>query len=94
MTSEITTKIALFKGKTIRKTIYKNKWWFSVVDVIEVLTDTERPRKYWSDLKAKLVKEGYFEVSEKIGQLKMLASDGKMCETDSADTETIFRIIQ
>jgi len=46
MTSEITTKIALFKGKTIRKTIYKNKWWFSVVDVIEVLTDTERPRKY------------------------------------------------
>ncbi|MBU0722399.1 Bro-N domain-containing protein [Patescibacteria group bacterium] len=86
--------IALFKGNTIRRAIYQKEWWFSVIDVIEVLTNTERPRKYWSDLKKKLIKEGYFEVSEKIGQLKMVAPDGKMRETDSATTETMLRIIQ
>lgn len=89
-----TTKIAIFQKKEIRKTIYKNEWWFSVIDIIEALTGTDRPRKYWSDLKKKLVKEGFFEVSEKIGQLKLVAPDGKMRETDCANTETIFRIIQ
>lgn len=87
-------KIAIFHGKKIRRTIYKNEWWFSVVDVIEALTGTERPRKYWSDLKQKLMTEGYREVSENIGQLKLIASDGKMRETDCANTEGIFRIIQ
>ena len=89
-----TTKIALFKGKKIRKIIYNDEWWFSVVDVIEALTGTDRPRKYWNDLKKKLIEEGYREVSEKIGQLKFEASDGKKYLTDSASTETIFRIIQ
>ncbi|MFZ1720628.1 MAG: Bro-N domain-containing protein [Candidatus Moraniibacteriota bacterium] len=89
-----TAQIALFKGKQIRKTIHQNEWWFSVVDVIEALTETDRPRKYWSDLKKKLTTEGYTEVSEKIGQLKMLAPDGKMRETDCANTETMFRIVQ
>lgn len=89
-----TTRIALFKGKKIRRTIYKNRWWFSVVDIIEVLTGTIRPRKYWNDLKSKLVEEGYREVSEKIGQLRLEASDGKKYLTDCADTETVFRIIQ
>lgn len=65
-----------------------------MVDVIEVLTGTNRPRKYWADLKKKLEGEGFFQLSEKIGHLKMPASDGKMRETDCADTETIFRIIQ
>ena len=88
------TKIALFKGKAIRKTIYKNEWCFSVVDIIEALTGTERPRKYWNDFKKKLKEEGYIEVSEKIGQLKLEAPDGKMRETDCANTETMFRIIQ
>lgn len=88
------TKIAIFKGKEIRKTIYKNEWWFSVVDVVEALTGTDRPRKYWNDLKTKLIKEGYAEVSEKIGQLKLEAPDGKLRETDCANTETVFRIIQ
>lgn len=88
------TKIAIFKGKEIRKTIYKNEWWFSVVDVVEVLTGTDRPRKYWNDLKTKLVKEGYTEVSEKIGQLKLQSPDRKLRETDCANTETVFRIIQ
>ena len=89
-----TTKIAVFKGKEIRKTIHKNEWWFSVVDVVEALTGTDRPRKYWNDLKTKLVKEGYSEVSEKIGQLKLKAPDGKLRDTDCANTETVFRIIQ
>ncbi|PIN67012.1 MAG: phage antirepressor protein [Candidatus Altarchaeum sp. CG12_big_fil_rev_8_21_14_0_65_33_22] len=88
------TKIAIFKWKKIRRIIYQNEWWFSVVDIIEALTGTDRPRKYWNDLKKKLTEEGYHEVSEKIGQLKMEASDGKKYHTDCADTETVFRIIQ
>jgi len=72
-----TTKIAIFKGKKIRKIIYNNEWWFSVIDIIEVLTGTARPRKYWNDLKKKLINEGYNELSENIGQLKLLSNDGK-----------------
>ncbi|MFH1386504.1 MAG: Bro-N domain-containing protein [bacterium] len=86
--------IAIFRGKEIRKAIHNNEWWFSIVDIIEVLTGSDRPRKYWNDLKKKLEKEGYSEVSEKIGQLKIPAPDGKMRETDCANTETLFRIIQ
>ena len=88
------TKIAVFKGKRVRRIIHNDEWWFSIINVIEILTDTERPRKYWLDLKKKLIKEGYFEVSEKIGQLKMFAPDGKMRDTDCANTATMFRIIQ
>lgn len=87
-------KIAIFQKKEIRKIFYKGEWWFSVIDVVETLSGTDRPRKYWSDLKKKLVKEGFSEVSEKIGQLKMPAPDGKLRETDCATTETMFRIIQ
>ncbi|MCD4813439.1 Bro-N domain-containing protein [bacterium] len=86
--------IAIFKGEKIRKTIYKNEWWFSVVDIIEALTGNDRPRKYWNDLKKKVIDEGYSELSEKIGQLKLEAPDGKLRETDCANTEGIFRIIQ
>ncbi len=89
-----TNQIALFKGKKIRKIIHNKEWYFSVIDVIEALTGTDRPRKYWSDLKKKLKNEGFFEVSEKIGQLKMESPDGKMRKTDCANTETMFRIIQ
>jgi len=71
----------------------QNKWFISIVDAIEILTGTDRPRKYWSDLKSKLKKEGS-ELSEKIGQLKMLSSDGKYYLTDVADTEQLFRLIQ
>ncbi len=88
------TNIAVFRGKEIRKTIHKNEWWFSIVDVAEALTGSERPRRYWNDLKKKLLQEGYVELSEKIGQLKLPSSDGKLYETDCANTETIFRIIQ
>lgn len=71
----------------------QEKYFFSIVDVIQILTDTDRPRKYWSDLKTKLIKEGS-EVSEKIGQLKMTSPDGKQRLTDVADTEQLLRLIQ
>jgi len=69
------------------------EWFFSIIDVVEILTDTDRPRKYWNDLKKKLQKEGS-ELSEKIGQLKMLAADGKKYKTDVANTNQLFRLIQ
>lgn len=89
------TAIKLFEEKQVR-TIWdegQEKWYISIVDVIEILTGTDRPRKYWSDLKGKLKKEGS-ELSEKIGQLKMKSSDGKFYQTDVADTEQLFRLIQ
>ncbi|MDP2158420.1 MAG: Bro-N domain-containing protein [Nitrospirota bacterium] len=88
------THLAVFKGRQIRRTLHKNEWWFSIIDVVEVLTGSDRPRKYWNDLKNKLSDEGYDELSEKIGQLKLEASDGKKYETDCANTETMFRVIQ
>jgi len=89
------TTVKLFETKKIRSVWSEDdqKWYFSIVDVIEVLTGTDRPRKYWNDLKSKLQKEGS-QLSEKIGQLKMLAEDGKMRETDVADTEQLLRLIQ
>ncbi len=93
MTKE--TAIKLFEEKHVR-TVWdeeQEKWYISIVDVIEILTGTDRPRKYWSDLKSKLKKEGS-ELSEKIGQLKMQSSDGKFYQTDVADTEQLFRLIQ
>jgi len=89
-----TTKIALFKGKKIRRIIHQNEWWFSVIDVCEALTGSTIPRRYWSDLKIKLKQEGFNEVYEKIVQLKLEAPDGKKRETDCANTETLFRIVQ
>ncbi len=88
-------KIAIFEGQKIRRVWDEEKelWYFAIMDIVEVLTQTGRPRKYWNDLKTKLKAEGS-QVSEKIGQLKIQASDGKYYETDAADTETMFRIIQ
>jgi len=89
-----TTKIALFKGKKIRKTLFQNEWWFSVVDVIKALTDSERPSVYWTIMKARVKIEADFELFTFCKQLKLLAEDGKMRSTDCANTEGIFRIIQ
>lgn len=88
-------QIALFQGKKIRRhwDERKEKWYFSVIDVIEVLTGSTIPKRYWSDLKRKLKEEGS-EVYEKIVQLKFMAGDGKMYLSDAVDTEVIFRIIQ
>jgi len=89
------TAIKLFEQKQVRSNWdeKQEKWYFSVIDVIEILTNTNRPRKYWSDLKAKLKQEGS-ELSENIGQLKMQSEDGKYYKTDVADTEQLFRLIQ
>jgi len=94
MSEQKTPRLAVFEGKRIRKILHQGEWWFSIIDVVEVLVGGDRPRKYWSDLKQKLATEGYVEVSEKIGQLKMAAPDGKQRFTDCANTETLFRIIQ
>ena len=88
-------KIAIFEGNQIRRRWDEEKelWYFSVVDIILVLTGSSIPRRYWSDLKNKLKNEGS-EVYEKIVQLKIVAEDSKNRETDMADTETALRIIQ
>ena len=88
-------KIKLFEEKKIR-TLWDSEteeWYFSVVDVVAVLTDSENPRRYWSDLKRKLVKEGS-QLYEEIVQLKMLSSDGKYYKTDVATAQQLFRLIQ
>ncbi len=87
--------LTLFESKEIRRIWHNERWFFSIIDIIGVLTESDRPRKYWSDLKAKLAEEGFQnELSEKIGQLKLIASDGKKYATDCADTEALLRIIQ
>lgn len=93
MTKE--NSIQLFDNKKVRSVwdSEQEKWFISIIDVIEVLTETDRPRKYWSDLKAKLKKEGS-QLSENIGQLKIQSTDGKFYKTDVADTEQLFRLIQ
>ena len=92
---KLETIIKLFEGSEIRS-IWDNEledYYFSVVDVIRALTDSDRPRKYWNDLKLKLKDEGS-QLSEKIGQLKMQSSDGKKYLTDVLDTEGILRLIE
>lgn len=87
--------VKLFEEKQVR-TVWdgeQEKWYFSIIDVIAALTGNERPRKYWNDLKTKLLREGS-QLSEKIGQLKLPAEDGKLRLTDVADTEQLFRLIQ
>ena len=89
------SKIQLFEDKRIRTAWDEGneEWLFSIVDVVEVLTGTENPRRYWSDLKRKLKSEGS-QLYEKIVQLKMTAEDGKKRLTDVADAEQLLRIIQ
>lgn len=88
-------EIAVFKGKEIRRVCHNGEWMFSVVDVIGAITDSDRARKYWSDLKRQMIeKEGFVELSENIGQLPLPGSDGKLYRTDVANTETLFRIVQ
>jgi len=90
----IETKIAIFRGKQIRKTIYKNEWWISVIDVIAALTDSVNPRDYWFKMKIRVKDEEGAQLSTNCRQLKLESSDGKRYLTDCANTETMFRIIQ
>ena len=85
--------LVAFQGKKIRRTWFNDEWWFSVADIVEALTESERARKYWSDLKTRLTEEG-FELSAKIGQLKLVSADGKSYLTDCVNTKNVFRIIQ
>jgi tyrosyl-tRNA synthetase len=87
--------IVLFNQNHVRRQWNEDRedWYFSIIDIISILTDSNTPKRYWSDLKIKLKKEGS-EVYEKIVQLKLLAQDGKKHPTDVGDTETILRIIQ
>jgi len=87
------TKIVLFKSRKIRRTIYQNEWWFSVVDACEALTDSVDAGAYWRKLKQRLIEEGS-EVVTFCHGLKLQAPDGKMRKTDCANTEGIFRIVQ
>ena len=86
--------IKLFEDKEVRSIwdAEQEKWYISITDVIEILTGSPRPRKYWNALKTKLKAEGS-ELSQKLGQLKMQSADGKFYNTDVADTEQLFRLI-
>ena len=87
------TKLAIFQQKKIRRTIHNNEWWFSVVDICSVLTESKDPGAYWRKLKQRLNEENS-EVVTNCHGLKLTASDGKKYNTDCANTEGIFRIIQ
>ncbi len=94
MPNTLDAKIVLFKGKQIRKRIHENEWWFSVVDVVEALTDSNKPRVYWQAMKVRVKSSDRIQLSTICRQLKLESADGKMYETDCANTEGIFRIIQ
>lgn len=87
--------LKLFENKKIRYVwnAEEEEWYFSVIDVVEVLTESDRPRKYWNDLKKKLETEGS-QLSDKIGQLKLPAADGKLYKTDVLSTKNVLRLIQ
>ena len=86
-------KLSVFEGKNVRRIWHKDEWYFSVVDVIEALTDSVNPRNYWNMLKAREEEQGV-ELYTNCVQLKLTAEDGKLRETDCANTEALFRIIQ
>ena len=87
-------KMAVFKGKKIRRILHNNEWWFSIVDVVSALTESFNPRDYWYKMKIRVKTEERSELSTFCLQLKLESADGKKYETDCANTEGIFRIIQ
>jgi len=87
--------LVVFQEKAIRRTWHNEEWWFSIIDVVGILSETAIPKRYWSDLKRKLAQEaGSGQPYEKIVRLKLSAPDGKQRDTDCANTETLFRVIQ
>lgn len=90
------SNIKLFEHKQIRSSYNQQEqsWYFSVIDVVEVLTESPRARKYWHAFKTKMISEGFDELCHKLGQLKLQSTDGKSYLTDVADTKTLLRIIQ
>ena len=89
----INKSLVVFQDKKIRRAWHNNQWHFSIIDIVAVLTGSTIPKRYWSDLKTKINEEG-FEAYDKIVQLKLPAEDNKLRETDCANTETVFRLIQ
>jgi hypothetical protein len=87
-------KLVVFKDKAIRRILHENEWWFSVIDVVSVLTESNKPRDYWFRMKDRVKNEDKAELSTICRHFKMEAPDGKMRMTDCANTESIFRIIQ
>lgn len=87
-------RLAVFKGKTIRRTIHQDEWWFSVIDIITVLTESTNPRDYWYKMKVRVKEDDGVELSTICRQLKLESSDGKKYRTDCTNTEGSFRIIQ
>ncbi len=90
------SNIKLFESKQVRSEWNEQgqKWYFSIIDVVEILTESNNPRRYWSDLKIKLQKEGFTQLYEIIVQLKLESADGKKYTTDCADAKNLLRIIQ
>ena len=87
-------KIAVFSGKAIRRVFHNNEWWFSIIDVVEALTESLNARDYWYKMKTRLHSEEGIQLSTFCRQLKLESTDGKSYETDCANTEAVFRIIQ
>lgn len=89
------TQICLFKAQEIRQILHNDEWWYSIVDIVGVLSQSTNPSRYWSELKKKLVEEsGTSQLFDEIEQLNMPGKDGKLYATDCANTETIFRVLQ
>jgi prophage antirepressor-like protein len=88
-------RLVMFKGKEIRQVFHDNEWLFSVIDIVKVLSDSSRPRKYWNDLKKRLVgQEGFNELFANTEKLPMPSADGKMRGTEVVNTEALFWIVQ
>ena len=92
--TNLTKNLTIFEKKEVRRTWHNEQWYFSIVDIVSILSGSQNPRRYWSDLKIKLVSEGYSQLYEEIVQLKLPSSDGKLYETDSCHLQGIFRVIQ
>ena len=90
------SSIKLFESNKIRSVWIEaeQQWYFSIIDVVKALTDSENPRRYWSDLKRKIKKEGFIQLYDFIVQLKLVADDGKRYSSDCANTQSLLRIIQ
>ena len=87
--------VAAFKGKEVRRVLHDNEWYFSIVDVLEAITDSASPKQDWAELRSNMVEDGDFDdILDSIETLKMPDADGKDVDTDAANVETLFRIIQ
>lgn len=95
MESHLSEQILVFSEHSIRSIFHENQWWYSAIDVVQILSESANPRRYWSDLKRQLIEsEHFFQLYEKIVQLKLVSKDGKKYLTDCATIETLYRIIQ